>query len=80
METPTPIALRPGDKANFETLKRAHREGRLALVSAVRKSDGAPVALVAAIGDDPDTGEYVVSPLAVMVEGNPFEDFHDPTA
>ena len=71
------IPLRPGDKSNFETLKRAHENGDLCLVSAVRKSDDAPVALVCAMGFDGE--HYFPAPLAVMIEGDPFDDFEDPT-
>lgn len=68
--------LRDGDKTNFETLKRAAANGDLALVSATRKSDGAQVALVTAMSLV--DGEYVMAPLAVMIEGNPYDDFEPP--
>ena len=74
---PRPPKLRKGDTANFETLKKAGINGDLALVSAIRKSDGKSVALVCAMGWDGES--YLPAPLAVMVEGNPFELFHDPT-
>jgi len=73
-----PPKLRPGDVKNFETLKKASSEGQLALVSAVRKADQKPVALVCAMSDQGD-GTVLPVPLAVMVEGNPFELFEDPT-
>lgn len=73
----TPSPLSEGDKANFETLERACKRGNLALVSSVRKSDGASVALVCALGRHHDG--VLVSPLAVMVEGNPYELFEKPT-
>ena len=76
-EPKTPPPIREGDRTNFETIKRAHDAGDLCLVSAIRKSDGAAVALVCAMGFD---GEfYRPTPLAVMVEGNPYELFEDPT-
>jgi len=75
----TPPKLRTGDRTNFETLLRAANDGALALVSAVRKSDQQPVALVCAMqSNDDDTITPV--PFAVLVEGNPFELFDDPTA
>ncbi len=75
----TPPRLRKGDRHNFETLLRAASDGALALVSAVRKADQNPVALVCAMQhNDDDTITPV--PFAVMVEGNPFELFQDPTA
>jgi hypothetical protein len=73
----TPRKLRPGDRANFDTLRRAAGAGDLALLSAIRKADGAHVALVCAMGRD---GELVCPvPVAVMIEGNPFDLFEDPT-
>jgi len=69
------------DKAyinNFETLKTAHADNNLALVSAIRKSDKKPVALVCAMQKNNDNTVTPI-PLAVMCEGNPFEDFEDPT-
>ncbi len=71
-----PMALRPGDIANFETLKEAFDNGDLALVSSRRKADGAKVALVCAVSQD--DGEYTMAPLAVMIEGDPYELFEDP--
>lgn len=69
-------ALSKSDKANFNTLQRAFDQGDVCLVSSVRKSDGKPVSLVCAVSFV--DGEYAMSPLAVMVEGNPFEDFEAP--
>lgn len=73
----TPKKLRKGDLANFETLLAAARNGDLCLVSAIRKADQANVALICAVNRDSNFVEPV--PLAVMVEGNPFELFEDPT-
>lgn len=77
MVPPKTPKLRKGDKANFSTLEKASSQDDLALVSAVRKSDNAQVALVCAMSRDEEDIRPV--PLAVMVEGNPFEDFYDPT-
>ena len=74
----TPPRLRKGDRQNFDTLLRAASDGALALVSAIRKADQHPVALVCAMQHNPDQTITPV-PFAVMVEGNPFEDFYDPT-
>lgn len=46
-------------------------------MSAIRKADNKPVALVTAVGFQ--NGEYTMAPLAVMIEGNPYEDFMPPT-
>lgn len=74
----TPPKLRTGDQANFQTLLRAADDGALALVSAVRKADQKPVALVCAMQHN---GDETITPIpfAVMVEGNPFDLFDDPT-
>ena len=77
MPTTTP-KLRTGDRANFQTILRAVDDGALALVSAVRKADQQPVALVCAIQQNDDE-TFTPVPFAVMVEGNPFELFEDPT-
>lgn len=45
----TPPRLRKGDRSNFDTLLRAASDGALALVSAIRKADQQPVALVCAM-------------------------------
>ncbi len=81
MKTPvtkTPPRLLPGYVSNFTTLRAASGNGDLALVSAIRKADQAPVALVCAMQRNADKTITPV-PLAVMVEGNPFELFEDPT-
>ena len=75
----TPPRLRKGDQHNFDTLLRAASDGALALVSAVRKADQNPVALVCAMRQHEDDTITPV-PFAVMVEGNTFELFDDPTA
>lgn len=74
----TPPKLRPGDRTNFGTLLRAADDGALALVSAIRKADQQAVALVCAMQRNED-GTITPIPFAVMVEGNPFELFEDPT-
>lgn len=71
------IPLSPWDKANFETLKEALEAGDLCLLSAKRKSDGADVALVCVMGHK--DGMFYPVPIAVMVEGNPFDLYDDPT-
>ena len=75
------MQLRKGDKTNFQTLLKAAQSGDLALLSARRKSDVAKVALICAMGRREEEGEtfYYPAPLAVMVEGNPYELFEDPT-
>ena len=74
----TPSKLRKGDKANFKSLLKAAKNHDLALVSAIRKFDQKAVALVCAMSRNEDKTITPV-PFAVMVEGNPFELFEDPT-
>ena len=66
-----------GDRQNFQTLINAYENGGLALVSAIRKSDQKRVSLVCAMQSGKD--EIRPIPMAVMIEGNPFELFEDPT-
>ncbi len=73
-----PPALLRGYRENFNTLLRAAGQRDLALVSAIRKADQKPVALVCAMQRNEDFTIMPV-PFAVMVEGNPFELFEDPT-
>lgn len=77
--TPIPPALSPGYKANFATLQRAQDNKDLALVSAIRRADDKPVALVCAMQYEQETKSFRPVPLAVMVEGNPYKLFYDPT-
>lgn len=74
----TPPRLKNYDIANFNTLKKAAGQSDMALVSAIRKSDQKPVALICAMQRNADESITPV-PLAVMIEGNPFELFEDPT-
>ena len=68
--------LRPADVANFETLRGAFENGHVALVEVKRRSDGAEVAALCAVGREAE--EFTLTPFAVMVEGNPFELFSPP--
>ena len=72
-----PPTLEEGYRTNFNTLCRAFEEDSICLVSSIRKSDGAPVALVCALNYNEDNTVSPV-PFAVMCEGNPYEDFVDP--
>ena len=76
MRTLAPLGI--PDRKNFATLLQAVENREIALVSAIRKTDQKCVALVCAIQQNED-GTLTPVPLAVMVDGNPFEDFEDPT-
>lgn len=71
------MALRRGDRANFNTLVKASDDGQLALMEMRRRSDGAVVAGICAVYVDEDNN-YNFVPLATMVEGNPYELFDPP--
>lgn len=73
-----PTAISKADQSNFNTLCKALYNRDLAAVSAIRKSDGKQVTLVCAMQRNADE-TITPMPLAVMIEGNPFEDFEDPT-
>lgn len=72
--------LLKGYRDNFNTMLRAANNGDLALVSAIRKSDNQPIALVCAMQAIDEGKSIMPVPFAVMIEGDPFELFHDPTA
>lgn len=75
------MALRPGDRANFDTLLRAAAEHNLCLVETTDAKTGEYVALICAMNIavvDGKIVEYQPTPLAEMVKGNPYELYTDP--
>lgn len=72
------MALRDGDKTNFETLCKAIMAGQCALVQSTDKATGEYRALLVAMNRHGDETEMV--PLAQMVVGNPYDDYTDPIA
>jgi Family of unknown function (DUF6117) len=71
--TSVPPALTDGYKANFDTLLQAGVDRNLAMISCIRKVDNVPVAMVVAIHREGE--DFQITPLAVMCEGNPYEDY-----
>jgi hypothetical protein len=71
------VSLKPGDKANFETLERASAAGDLALVECTDIKTGAYVAVLCAMQREPDGG-FTMIPLARMFAGDPFEEVIGP--
>lgn len=71
------MKLSDWDKTNFETMRRAADNGDIALMDARRKADGKSVALVCATQREAD-GSITIVPLAVMIEGSPYEMFDPP--
>jgi len=73
------MALREGDKHNFQTLLRAAGNRDIILIESRRKSDGRYVALLAATYQEPGPGgQFVIVPLGEMVDGDPYELYEDP--
>ena len=67
--------LKPGDRANFETLKRAFLEGDAALMECTN-AQGEYVAVICAVHQE--NGEFVMSPFAKLFAGNPYEEVTPP--
>ena len=70
-------ALLPGYRKNFNTMLRAAKADDLCLMSAIRNSDGAPVALICAAQRNDDKSISLI-PFAVMIEGNPYDLYTPP--
>jgi hypothetical protein len=70
-------AIEKGYKENFETLLKAAKNGNLALTDCWDTVENKPVRMLTAIGIV-DGGEYIMSPLAVMVDCNPYERYLPP--
>lgn len=71
------MAILEGYKANFEILKRACKNGDLALMECQDKATQKTVIAICAVGKE--KGEYVFSPVAKMFDGNPYEELNPPT-
>jgi hypothetical protein len=63
-------------RSNLETLQRAFDHGDAALVECQRIDDRATVVLLCAVGRDGE--EYLITPFAEMVGGDPFEMYRPP--
>lgn len=71
------MAIPKGYKANFETLKRAFKNGDVALMECTDKVTGKPVYVICTVGRE--NSEYVMSPVAKMFDGNPYDELNPPT-
>jgi hypothetical protein len=69
--------IKPGYKTNLETIIKAAKNGDLALVECTDKKSGRPVIALCAIGFDGK--EYIITPMAKLFDGNPFEELNPPT-
>lgn len=65
-----------GYKSNFGTLLKAADRGDLALVECTDAKTGQPVITVCAV--HMQAGEFVMTPLAKMFDGNPYEELNPP--
>ncbi len=70
------MPLLESERANFDTIERACANGHLALVECTDHETGRRVAVVAAIGRDNE--DYVVTPLARLFDGNPYDQLDPP--
>lgn len=72
------MAIPKGHAQNLETIKRVADERHLGLIEATDTVTGEKVTLLMACVQDIATGEYVVTPLAQMLDGDPYERFIPP--
>jgi hypothetical protein len=70
------MAIQKGYQSNLETIIKAAKNGDLALVECTDKVTGNTVIAVCAISYV--DGEYIISPLAKMFDGNPYEELNPP--
>jgi hypothetical protein len=70
--------IAPGNKSNLKTIIRAAKEGDLCLMAATEKDTGRRVDLLCAASYDRASGEVVMTPMAQMFMGNPYEMFDPP--
>ncbi len=71
------MSLTTADQANFKTLLRAVGNKHIALTQCTDAATGKPVATICAVifnGKD-----YSLTPLATMVQGNPYETLLPPS-
>lgn len=64
-------------RENFNTLLRAAKENRLALMECNDAVTGEPRYVVCAVGNEPN-GDYLFTPFGHLCEGNPFEAYTPP--
>jgi hypothetical protein len=71
------MALRPGDRTNFDTLRQAFLNGDAALMECELAATGEQVAVVCAANRQGDGG-IEFAPFAMMFGGNPYEMLNPP--
>lgn len=70
------MALKPGDRANFNTLLEAAKQGDLALMECTDAKTGEYRAVICAVNHDGT--DHVMVPLGHIATGNPYEDYKPP--
>ena len=70
------MALRDGDKKNFETLQKVFEDGNQAIIEC-ETIDGKYVAVICAITKQED-GSVIVQPFARMFLGDPSDEIVEP--
>lgn len=71
------MAVPIGHEANLSTIYEAANNGDLAVLEVTRKDNGEPAYLLVAVWWDGN--EYILTPLAQLFDGNPYEQFVGPT-
>jgi len=66
------MALRPGDRRNFDTLRRAFANGDVALLECVDPG-GNYVAVICAVDYTNEEDKYVMTPFARLFDGDPYD-------
>jgi hypothetical protein len=66
-------------KTNLQTIIRAAREERLAVMEALHVPTGKVVYALVAVSDS-DSGEYAMVPMAMFFAGSPFDELLPPNA
>lgn len=66
-------------KANFEMLLRAAQGSDLALLACTDAKTGEHVPTLVAVHYDEATEEYVMTPVAKLFTGNPYDEILPPT-
>jgi hypothetical protein len=70
------MALSKGHRDNFNTLERAFKSGRVALLECQDKLTGEKVAVIVALNK---AGERIgIVPFAKLFDGNPYEELNPP--
>ena len=73
------MAIPEGHKTNLSTILQAARDGNLGLIECQDAETGEPVVVLAAFSRQ-DDGEVVVTPMARLFDGNPYEQLLIPPA